>query len=108
MIYGNSACCTAGSAAAALRATYTGDDTNARAQQVLREGAVHCRQWRLGPVQRGQQDQPEASLHPEVVRQAAAEVVSEDEAAARLAARDRLAVPGMHAGGAAGHPRRKE
>ena len=47
-------------------------------------------------------------VHPEVVRQAAAEVLPEDQAAARLAARDRLALPDLHARGAAGDSRRQE
>ena len=51
---------------------------------------------------------PGAVLHPEVVRQAAAEVVAEDEAAARLAARDRFALPDLHARGAPGDSRRQE
>ena len=55
-----------------------------------------------------QQDQAEPVVHPAVVRQAPAEVVSEDQAAAGLAARDRLALPRLHARGAAGDPRRQE
>ena len=47
------------------------------------------------------------SFTPEVVRQAAAQVVAEDQAAARLAARDRLALPDLRARGAPGDPRRQ-
>ena len=50
---------------------------------------------------------PERGVHPELVREAAAEVVAESEAAARLAARDRLAVPDVRARGAAGNSRRQ-
>ena len=84
------------------------EEMNARAHQVLREGALDRRQRRLGRVQQSEQDQPEPVVHAEVVRQAAAEVLREDEAAARLAARDRLALPDLHARGAAGDSRRQE
>ena len=47
------------------------------------------------------------SFTPEVVGQAAAEVVAEDQAAARLAARDRLAVPHLRARGPPGDPGRQ-
>ena len=48
------------------------------------------------------------SFTPKWSDQAASEVVREDEAAARLAARDRLAVPDLHARGTAGDSRRQE
>ena len=54
-----------------------------------------------------QQHQAERVVHPEVVGEAAAQVVAEGEAAARLAARDRLAVPDLRARGAPGDPRRQ-
>src|SRR6185295_17162625 len=82
--------------------------SHARAYQVLREGALGHGQRRLVPVQPAEQDFPEPVVHAEVVRQTAPEVVPEDEAAARLAARDRLAVPGLHARGAPGDSRRQE
>jgi 7,8-dihydro-6-hydroxymethylpterin dimethyltransferase len=47
------------------------------------------------------------AVHAEVVGQAAAEVVGEDQAAG-LAARDRLALPDLRPRGAAGDPRRQE
>ena len=50
---------------------------------------------------------PAQRLHAEVVRQAAPEVLAEGEAAARLAARDRLALPDLRARGAPGDPRRQ-
>ncbi len=81
---------------------------DARTDEVRGEGSVDCRQWCLAGVFRRQQDQAEPLVHAPVVRQAAAEVVSEDQAAARLAARDRLALPHLHARGASGDPRRQE
>ena len=50
---------------------------------------------------------PGNTFTPEVVRPAAAEVAPEGEAAARLAARDRLALPGVRARGPTGNPRRQ-
>src|SRR5215470_2463733 len=71
--------------------------THARAYQVLREGALADGQWRLVRVQQPQQDCAEPVVHAEVVRQASAQVLPEDQTAARLAARDRFALPGLHA-----------
>ena len=48
------------------------------------------------------------SFTPKWSDQAAAQVVPEDEAAARLAAGNRLALPGVHARSAAGDSRRQE
>ena len=79
----------------------------AQAGQVRREGPDVRRQGRLGRLRRAQQHQAERVVHAEVVREAAAEVVAEGEAAARLAARDRLALPGLRARGAPGDPRRQ-
>ncbi len=59
-------------------------------------------------VQQPEQDQPAPVVHPEVVGQAAAEILREDQAAARLAARDRFALPGVHPRGAPGDSRRQE
>ena len=56
------------------------------------KGSADRRQRRLAGVLAAQPDQPEPVVHAEVVRQAAAEVLPEDQAAARLAARDRLAL----------------
>ena len=42
-------------------------------------------------------DPPQPLLHAEVVGEAAQQVVAEDEAAAGLAASDRLALPDLHA-----------
>ena len=50
---------------------------------------------------------PATVVHAEVVRQAAAEVVAEGEAATRLAARDRLALPDVRPRGAPGNSRRQ-
>ena len=85
-----------------------GVDWHARAHEVRGKGPFDRRQRRLAGVLDRQQDQPEPVLHPPLVRQAPPEVVREDQAPARLAARDRLAVPGLHARGAAGDPRRQE
>ena len=82
----------------------TTDD--ARAYQVRGEGNGRGGQWRLAGLLNRQSDQPEPVLHTEVVGQAAPEVVAEDQAAARLAARDRLALPDLRARSAAGDPRR--
>ena len=81
---------------------------HAQADQIRRKGSVDCGQRRLGRLQQPEQDQPAPVVHAEVVRQAAAEVVREDEAAARLAARDRLALSDVHARSAPGDPRRQE
>ena len=73
----------------------------------VEKGLSVARQRRLGRVQRAEQDRAEPVVHAEVVRQAAAEVLPEDEAAARLAARDRLALPDLRARGAPGDSRRQ-
>ena len=54
-----------------------------------------------------QPDQAESLVHAEMVRQAAAEVLAEDEAAAGLAARDRFALPQVRAGIPQADPRRQ-
>ena len=50
---------------------------------------------------------PERLVHAEMVRPAAPEVMAEGQAAARLAARDRFAVPGLRPRGAPGDRRRQ-
>ncbi len=74
----------------------------------VEKGLSHRRQRRLAGVLRRQQDQAEPFVHAALVRQAAAEVLREDQAAAGLAARDRLALPDLHPRGAPGHSRRQE
>ena len=64
-------------------------------------------QRRVVGVQHRQPHQPRTILHSEVVGQAAAEVVAEDQAAARLAAQDRLALPDVRPRGAPGDSRRQ-
>ena len=79
---------------------------NARANQIRRKGTADRRQWRLAGLFAAQQDQPEPVVHAEVVRQADAEVVPEDQAATRLAAADGFAVPDLRARSAPGDSRR--
>ena len=81
---------------------------DARTDEVRGKGAVRCRQRRLAGVFRRQQNKAEPLLHASVVRQTTAEVLSENEAAARLAEPDRFAVPDLCSGSAAGDSRRKE
>ena len=70
--------------------------------EVRGERDLGGRQWRLGRVQHVEQDQTEPRVHAQLVGKTVAEVVAESEAAARLAARDRLALPGVRARGAQG------
>src|SRR5260370_3008896 len=87
-------------------AWWTGDN-DARADQVRRERPRDSRQRRLDGLQQPEQDSSEPFVHSEMVRQAAAEVLSKDEAAAWLAPRDRLPLPRLHARGAAVDSRRQ-
>src|SRR5690606_1328593 len=73
--------------------------------QVRREGTGGHRQRAVARLPGAELDQAQSLLHPEVVRQAAEEVVGEDQAPARVAARDRLALPRLRPRGAEGDPR---
>src|SRR4051812_23089825 len=56
-------------------------------------------------LKKGKKNQPAAIVHPKMARQAAAQAVRKNKTAARMAARDRLALPHVHARGAAGDSR---
>ena len=61
----------------------------------------------MGRVQHAQQPQPRQAVHAGLVRPPAVEVEPEGEAPARMAARNRFALPGLRARGAPGDPRRQ-
>src|SRR5579872_1873288 len=68
----------------------------AQAIQIRRESS-HLRRWRcVGCVRQAKSDPPEPLLYAEMVGEAAAQVVSEDQTAARLAARNRFVMPALY------------
>ena len=81
---------------------------HAQADQVRREGVVAGRERGLVLLRPLQPADRAALVHAELVGQAAPEVAREGQAAARLAPRDRLALPDLRPRGAAGDPRRQE
>src|SRR5271170_2359136 len=70
----------------------------AQAHQVRRKSRDCGRRSRLVRLRQTQPNQPEPVVHAGLVRQAAAEELREAEAATRLAARDRFAVPALRPG----------
>ena len=80
--------------------------THAQADQVRRSGSRRCRQGHMGCLRPVEPDQAQSVAHAEVVGEAAAQVVREVEAAARLAADDGLSLPEVRAGDPAADSRR--
>src|SRR5690606_28321576 len=70
---------------------------DASTDQVRREGTGGHRQRAVARLPGAELDQAQSLLHSEGVRQAAEHVVAEDQAPARVAARDRLALPDLRA-----------
>src|SRR2546425_11004178 len=73
--------------------------------EIFRESALICREWRLVRVQASQPVPPKQILYSTMVRQTTPEIVGEDQAAARLAATNRLALSNLCARGASRDPR---
>src|SRR5271165_2530683 len=67
--------------------------TNGQSDEVRRKGCSVCGTGRVGGVRTAQPHQPQPELHSQVERQATAQVLSEREAPAGLAAYHRLALP---------------
>src|SRR5687768_1380816 len=78
-------------------------ELDARSNQIRGKGNVDSGQWGLAPLLDRQQDRAKPLVHASLVRQAAPQVASEDEAAAWLAQTDRFPVPDLCARSPTGH-----